>query len=99
MTTLNTIRSNGAMTDILDENQELCVDFVVESREMIGDVEPVLVELESEAESSGEIDMSQIDAIFRAFHSMKGSGGFLDLNNLVAVTHQAESLLDLFRKG
>jgi len=87
------------MTDILDENQELCVDFVVESREMIGDVEPVLVELETEAGISGEIDMSQIDAIFRAFHSMKGSGGFLDLNNLVAVTHQAESLLDLFRKG
>ena len=87
------------MSDEFDENQELCADFVIESREMIGEVEPVLVELESQAEDSGEIDMSQIDAIFRAFHSMKGSGGFLDLNNLVAVTHQAESLLDLFRKG
>ncbi|HEB88374.1 MAG TPA: chemotaxis protein CheA [Deltaproteobacteria bacterium] len=99
MTTDNGGCANGSMTDILDENQELCVDFVVESREMIGEVEPVLVELETEAENSGEIDMSQIDAIFRAFHSMKGSGGFLDLDNLVAVTHQAESLLDLFRKG
>ncbi|MCP3983978.1 MAG: chemotaxis protein CheA [bacterium] len=87
------------MSDVQDENQELCVDFVTESREMIGEVEPVLVELETEASSSGEIDTSQVDAIFRAFHSMKGSGGFLDLNNLVAVTHQAESLLDLFRKG
>ena len=87
------------MADILDENQELCADFVVESREMIGDVEPVLVELETESASSGEIDICQIDSIFRAFHSMKGSGGFLDLNNLVAVTHQAESLLDMFRKG
>ncbi|MCP5058383.1 MAG: chemotaxis protein CheA [bacterium] len=87
------------MADTLDENQELCIDFVVESREMIGDVEPVLVELETESESSGETDISRIDAIFRAFHSMKGSGGFLDLNNLVAVTHQAESLLDTFRKG
>ncbi len=99
MTTGNGGCANGSMADILDENQELCVDFVVESREMIGEVEPVLVELETEAENSGEIDMSQIDAIFRAFHSMKGSGGFLDLDNLVAVTHQAESLLDLFRKG
>ena len=91
--------SQQAMSDVLDENQELCIDFVTESREMIGDVEPVLVELETEASNSGEIDVSQVDAIFRAFHSMKGSGGFLDLNNLVAVTHQAESLLDLFRKG
>ncbi len=99
MTPLNELFAIGTMADTLDENQELCVDFVVESREMIGDVEPVLVELETESESSGEIDMAQIDAIFRAFHSMKGSGGFLDLNNLVAVTHQAESLLDLFRKG
>ena len=87
------------MSDISDENAELCADFVIESREMIGEVEPILVEVEAEAANSGEVDMSQIDAIFRAFHSMKGSGGFLDLNSLVSVTHQAESLLDLFRRG
>ncbi len=82
-----------------DDNRELCEDFVAESREMLGDVEPVLVELESGCAESGELDISQIDSIFRAFHSMKGSGGFLNLNNLVSVTHTAESLLDLFRKG
>lgn len=87
------------MSDTLDENQELCVDFVVESREMLAEIEPILVEIEAEATTSGEIDIAEIDKIFRAFHSMKGSGGFLDLDNVVSVTHEMESLLDQFRKG
>lgn len=82
-----------------DDNQEICDDFVAESREMLAEAEPLLVELESSCAESGELDMSQIDTLFRAFHSMKGSGGFLNFDNLVSVTHVAESLLDLFRNG
>ena len=83
--------------EINEETRELCTDFVTESREMLSEIEPVLMELESSCAASGVLDKSKIDSVFRAFHSMKGSGGFLDLNHLVAVTHQAESLLDLFR--
>jgi two-component system chemotaxis sensor kinase CheA len=40
-----------------------------------------------------------MNAIFRLFHSMKGSAGFLELNNISRVAHAAESLLDLIRSG
>jgi two-component system chemotaxis sensor kinase CheA len=40
-----------------------------------------------------------MNAIFRLFHSMKGSAGFLELNNISRVAHAAESLLDLIRAG
>ncbi len=40
-----------------------------------------------------------INAIFRLFHSMKGSAGFLDMKNISSVAHSAENLLDLIRSG
>ena len=40
-----------------------------------------------------------MNAIFRLFHSMKGSAGFLELDNISRVAHAAESLLDLIRAG
>ena len=40
-----------------------------------------------------------MNAIFRLFHSMKGSAGFLELNHIAHVAHAAESLLDLIRAG
>jgi two-component system chemotaxis sensor kinase CheA len=87
------------MAEILEDHQELCGDFVVETRETLGNLEPLLLELERSTASSGAIDPARVDAIFRAVHSVKGSSSFLDLANLVAVAHEAESLLDLFRKG
>jgi len=44
-------------------------------------------------------DAQTMNAIFRLFHSMKGSAGFLELNNIARVAHEAESLLDLIRAG
>ena len=44
-------------------------------------------------------DPATMNAIFRLFHSMKGSAGFLDLTHIARVAHAAESLLDLIRSG
>lgn len=74
------------MKDILQE-------FVVDSREMLEDIEPVLVELEL------DYNEETINKIFRCFHSIKGGAGFLNLNSVQKITHSAETLLDLFRKG
>lgn len=41
----------------------------------------------------------KINAIFRPFHSIKGTSGFLDLTAITQVTHTAENLLDLIRSG
>jgi two-component system, chemotaxis family, sensor kinase CheA len=80
--------SGGAedMRDILQE-------FVVDSKEMLEAIEPILVELET------QYDNEKINNIFRCFHSIKGGAGFLNLNDIQKVTHAAETLLDLFRKG
>ncbi len=44
-------------------------------------------------------DVDTINSIFRLFHSMKGSAGFLELHNITNAAHTAENLLDLIRSG
>jgi len=73
--------------------REILHEFVIDSREMVEDIEPILVELEE------RFDEEQVNTIFRCFHSIKGGAGFLNLNNIQKLTHSAETLLDLFRKG
>ncbi len=89
------------MTPEEQEQRELLQSFVEEGRELIDDAEPLIIELESQAaeDESGDIDPETINTIFRLFHSLKGGAGFLDLTLISRVTHEAETLLDLFRKG
>jgi two-component system, chemotaxis family, sensor kinase CheA len=89
------------MTPEEQEQRELLQSFVEEGRELIDDAEPLIIELESQAadENSGGIDSETINTIFRLFHSLKGGAGFLDLSLVSRVTHEAETLLDMFRKG
>ena len=81
-----------------DADLEIFTAFVEECREMIDDVEPQLVELEQGQDEAGNVDPEMVNGIFRLFHSIKGSAGFLELKNIVALTHKAENLLDIFRK-
>ena len=66
---------------------------------MLDDAEPKLIELQQKAEEAGGVNQEVVNTIFRLFHSIKGSAGFLQFNNITAVTHEAETLLDLIRKG
>ncbi|MCB2189514.1 MAG: chemotaxis protein CheA [Deltaproteobacteria bacterium] len=73
--------------------------FLAESREKLEEVEPKLIEMEQNAELLGEVDSELVNSIFRLFHSLKGGAGFFNFNNVVRMTHEAETLLDLFRSG
>lgn len=84
------------MNDEMD--LEIFAAFVEEGNEMMDDVEPQLVELEQSQDDAGNVDLEVVNSIFRLFHSMKGSAGFLELDNIVKLTHKAENLLDIFRK-
>ncbi len=88
----------GSIVVIDDGDLEIFAAFVEEGAEMMDDVEPQLVELEQSSTLSGMVDLETINSIFRLFHSMKGSAGFLELNCIVKLTHKAENLLDIFRK-
>lgn len=68
--------------------------FIVESRELLQDMENALLALE-QAEEKTEL----INAIFRTAHTIKGSSGLFSLDHVVAFTHVAESVLDRVRDG
>ena len=55
--------------------------------------------MEKMALSSGRVDEEILNGIFRLFHSIKGTASFLDFQAIISVTHEAETLLDIFRKG
>ena len=86
------------MSSEQDERREMVHDFVTESREMLDDIEPQILALEKHASQSGDIDDEILNTIFRLFHSLKGMASFLDLQTVMQVTHEAETLLDIFRK-
>lgn len=73
---------------------EIFTEFISESLEHLEDIEQKLVEYEENPE-----DSELMAAIFRGFHSIKGSSGFLQLNNINKLSHQLETLLDELRKG
>ena len=58
--------------------------FVSESRELILEVEPQLIQLHQEAVRTGQLDTNSVNSIFRLFHSMKGSAASLGLNNIAS---------------
>jgi len=79
------------------EDRELIEMFIEETRERLEAIEPALVELER-AESAAEKERLLND-VFRHLHSTKGSAGYLNLTDLVALVHAAEQLADVLRKG
>ena len=80
------------------ERHEMVTEFVTESREMLDNIEPQILELEKRSSVSGAVDDEILNTVFRLFHSLKGMAAFLDLGTVINVTHEAETLLDIFRK-
>ncbi|TVR07747.1 MAG: chemotaxis protein CheA [Planctomycetota bacterium] len=80
-------------------DEEFINAFVDEGRELIDEIEPSIIELKIAAEGRGSIDAEQINALFRLFHTLKGSAGFLGFGHVTGITHEAESLLDQVRMG
>ncbi len=77
--------------DIDSDQLEIIQEFVTESQDMIEQLEPQIIELGQNS------DPETMNAIFRLFHSMKGSAGFLEFDHITRVAHAAENLLDLIR--
>ncbi|MBE7412507.1 MAG: chemotaxis protein CheA [Leptospiraceae bacterium] len=77
---------------------EFLKDFLKDTQEDLSKIESILVHLEEKVLNSEELDYDVINSLFRHFHSIKGSSGFFGMKELVRVAHQAESILDLYRK-
>jgi len=66
--------------------------FVAESRELLAQMENGLLSMRESADPSDEIN-----AVFRAAHTIKGSSGLFGIDGIVAFTHVVESVLDRVR--
>ncbi len=71
--------------------EDALLTFVSESRELLEQMEDALLHFSADPE--------QINSIFRAAHTIKGSAGLFGLDDVVAFTHVAESVLDRVRSG
>ena len=68
--------------------------FVTEARELIRQATDDLIVLERDGRSP-----ERIDRVFRAFHTLKGSAGVVELPAMSIALHAAEDLLAAVRQG
>ncbi len=70
--------------------------YYQEANEMLEQMESLLLQFDN-----GEIEdeVESLNAIFRAAHTIKGSASIFNLDDIVAFTHVAESVLDGLRSG
>ncbi|HEY0825448.1 MAG TPA: chemotaxis protein CheA [Ramlibacter sp.] len=68
--------------------------FFEEAQEHLANVEAILLRMDTDAPHPDDLN-----AIFRAVHSIKGSAAMLGCAEIAALTHLQENLLDLLRKG
>lgn len=91
------------MNNVLgSDQQEIIVEFVQEIRELLDELELTVLDMETVCGTGAEQSPAfreKLNSIFRMFHSIKGSAGFLAFNHIVKVAHTAESLLDNLRNG
>ncbi len=76
------------------EMKEIVESFIVETKEILEKLDVDLLELEKKPD-----DKELLNQIFRSFHTIKGTSGFLGLEALPDVTHKCEDILNKLRKG
>lgn len=75
-------------------DDEMLKDFVVEALDLATNVEEHLLTLERHPD-----DLEILNAVFRAFHTIKGGAGFVNLPAMVSACHLTENLFDALRTG
>ena len=78
----------------MGEFDDVIAEFLVESREGLDTLDRDLVALEDTPD-----DRELLSRIFRCFHTVKGTAGFLGFGKLESLTHAGESLLSRMRDG
>ena len=88
------IPADQRVTMNLEHADENVGDFALEAREHLANAEAAVLTLEA-----NPTDIEQVNVVFRAFHTIKGVAGFLNLPRIVEVAHAAEYLLDKVRSN
>lgn len=75
-----------------EDSKELINSFISEGDDLLSDMDVNIGNFDENP------DPETVNTIFRCFHSLKGMAGFLNFNSVREVTHEAETLLDIFRE-
>src|SRR5579872_6986004 len=95
MTSMERVESSPVpVVNSLAADPELLGEFIVEAREHLAGIENQALALEQNPENT-----DAIHTMFRAFHTIKGLAGFLDLGAMQAVSHEIETILDMARNA
>ncbi|NOZ08210.1 MAG: chemotaxis protein CheA [FCB group bacterium] len=78
--------------DQMEGMEDILNDFVVETTELIEQLDEDLLTLES-----GEVEEEMVNRIFRGFHTIKGTSGFLNFEACNQLAHSAENILNMIR--
>jgi len=68
--------------------------FKEEAYDLLGELEAALLELEEAPE-----DLGVVNQIFRALHTIKGSGSMFGFEDIAEFTHEVETVFDMVRNG
>ena len=68
--------------------------FKDEARELLADLEEALLEMEENPQ-----DLAIVGRVFRAMHTIKGSGAMFGFDDIAKFTHNVETVYDLVRNG
>ena len=84
------------LLDYMPQNldPDLMAEFINESTDLIQNAEEALLSLEHDPG-----DVEAVGKVFRAFHTVKGTSGFLELSLIAEFGHHAETLLSRVRDG
>lgn len=75
-----------------DADADLLGEFIAESNDLIALAEEALLSLEVDPE-----DVDAVAKVFRAFHTVKGTSAFMELDLISELGHHAETLLSRVR--
>ena len=77
-----------------DADLDLIAAFIAESGDLITGAEDALLDLETDP-----ADRDAVSNVFRAFHNIKGTSAFFELDLMTELSHHAESILSQVRDG
>jgi two-component system chemotaxis sensor kinase CheA len=81
-------------TELMLENLPMMGDFITEIQDHLNTADQLLLTLEKDPTLR-----EMLDALYRAFHTVKGAAGFFGLEDMKSLAHEAESLLNDARDG
>jgi two-component system chemotaxis sensor kinase CheA len=77
-----------------EETISLFGEFLSESAEGLNRVDQILMNVERDG-----VNSDTVNSLFRVFHTVKGTAGFLDLTEVISLAHDTETMLNKCREN